>query len=172
MRNLHRKCLSELTRLMPREHQSSQFRGHFPHSDTPSPPQSVGGSRLSLLHLQISATHNWRPKCGPGPQLMSHPSGASNQPCLIERRTGSVQRLPVRLPPSRTWRSGRRARLSRRSQRRVTRRCHGERRYPAALPSGTDRVCDLRQCLDCGGRAFQLAAAMVGDDDAVGTGVG
>jgi hypothetical protein len=34
LRNLHRKCLSEPYRLIPQEHQSSQFRRHFTHSGT------------------------------------------------------------------------------------------------------------------------------------------
>jgi hypothetical protein len=34
---LHRKCLSELARLLRREHQSSQLKGHFPHINTPTP---------------------------------------------------------------------------------------------------------------------------------------
>src|SRR6478752_7609072 len=40
MRNLHRECLSELIRLMPREHQSFQLRGHFPRYDTRWPANS------------------------------------------------------------------------------------------------------------------------------------
>lgn len=40
MRNLHRECLSDLIRLMPREHQSFQLRGHFPRYDTRWPANS------------------------------------------------------------------------------------------------------------------------------------
>ena len=42
----HRKRLSAWTRLMRREHQSFQFRGHFPQFDTQSTSQFIGGSRL------------------------------------------------------------------------------------------------------------------------------
>src|SRR6478735_9063994 len=35
VRNLHRKRLSELGPINALEHQSSQFRGHFPHFNTP-----------------------------------------------------------------------------------------------------------------------------------------
>jgi hypothetical protein len=37
---LHRECLSELIRLMPRDHQSFQLRGHFPRNDTRWPANS------------------------------------------------------------------------------------------------------------------------------------
>jgi hypothetical protein len=33
--HFHRQCLSELDRLMRKEHQSSQLRRHFLRSDTP-----------------------------------------------------------------------------------------------------------------------------------------
>jgi hypothetical protein len=38
------------------EHQSSQFRGHFPHSDTQSNTKAVGGFRLSKSSLMAT---NW-----------------------------------------------------------------------------------------------------------------
>jgi len=74
MRHLHRKCLSELVRLMPEEHQSSQLKGHFPHINTPTPTRLVSGSRLicrdglssgqaelALILLQGAGSH-----CSPG----------------------------------------------------------------------------------------------------------
>jgi hypothetical protein len=55
----HWKCLSELVRLMRKEHQSSQLRGHFPHSDTHAGLNSVGGSRLIWRDVCQVATSNW-----------------------------------------------------------------------------------------------------------------
>jgi hypothetical protein len=55
VRHLHRKCLSELGRLMRKEHQSSQFRGHFPQFNTPNPTQFIGGSRLNRTADQFAA---------------------------------------------------------------------------------------------------------------------
>src|SRR4029078_4616984 len=59
MRNLHRECLSELIRLMPREHQSFQLRGHFPRYDTRWPANSSTdrglGSRLIRIVLDRAA---------------------------------------------------------------------------------------------------------------------
>src|SRR4029077_8151571 len=50
MRNLHRECLSELIRLMPREHQSFQLRGHFPRYDTRWPANSSTDRGLGLTN--------------------------------------------------------------------------------------------------------------------------
>jgi hypothetical protein len=40
--------------LLRREHQSSQLRGHFPHSNTPKINQFIGGIRLSLTGLMLA----------------------------------------------------------------------------------------------------------------------
>jgi hypothetical protein len=40
VRHLHRKCLFELGRLLRKEHQSSQLKGHFPYIDTLNPASS------------------------------------------------------------------------------------------------------------------------------------
>jgi hypothetical protein len=54
----------EPVRLLRREHQSFQLRGHFPHSDTPTTSLFIGGSRLSddelialRLTQQLSTNH-------------------------------------------------------------------------------------------------------------------
>ena len=58
MRHLHRKCLSELVRLMPEEHQSSQLKGHFPHINTPNPHvQSVDRGLVSTPAGQWSCSN-------------------------------------------------------------------------------------------------------------------
>ena len=49
MGHLHRKCLSCAGRLLCKEHQSSQLRGHFPRYDTRRQLRPVSGSRLSTI---------------------------------------------------------------------------------------------------------------------------
>src|SRR6476620_5791604 len=47
-------ALSDLDRLMRKEHQSSQLRGHFPRYDTQSNTKSVGGFRVSVRRISTS----------------------------------------------------------------------------------------------------------------------
>jgi hypothetical protein len=67
MRNLQRKCLSELTRLMRREHQSFQFRGHFliptpHHHHSPSVDRGLEiaePAQIPEICLGVIDCHSW-----------------------------------------------------------------------------------------------------------------